>query len=313
MSKESLIIISGGDSKYFPLLKNLITSIRSFKEGRNVALGMLDGGMNDRQTEELRSYDVRVIKPEWPNEKTKNKAKNKEYLLINLNKPKLDQLFEDFEILLWLDGDTWMQTWDAVPLFMQVANKGKFAVVSKATRLKPNVMNISRQLFGWVKTQEVLYKNAKRARLPAKIARSLINRPVLNAGAYALRQDAPHWEVWRKWQAICLHHGRSFTSDQLSLALTIYEDKLPYEALPDICNYMGPWRINQTTQQLVDYFAPYDPISVVHVFGNLTDSVLNAHPVQGLDLDDNAISIMLGYDVPGGQRIVVNKKADSYC
>ena len=302
MTKKSLIIVSGGDSKYFPLLKNLVASIRDIDKGKDVAIGMLDGGLTGGEAEQLRSQHVQVVSPGWPSEALKRKAKGKEYWRINLNKPALDQYFPDYEIILWLDGDTWMQDWHGVPLFLQVANKGKLAVVSRSTRLRTSVMRMSQRPFGWVKAQGILYKNAKRARLPARITWSLVNRPVLNAGAYALRRDAAHWESWRKWQALCLQHGRPFSSDQLSLALAIYEDELPYEALPDICNYMGPWRINRSTQQLVDYYAPYDPVSVVHMVGKATASVLDGRTVPGLDLDDNPVNIFLGYETPGGQR-----------
>lgn len=299
-----MIIVSGGDSKYFPLLKDLVTSIRNTDKGKNIAIGILDGGMKDKETAQLLSQAVQVVSPEWPDEKLKRKAKGKEYWRINLNKPALDQYFHDYDIILWLDGDTWMQTWDAVPLFVQVASKGKLAIVSRSTRLRTSVMRMSKRPFGWVKAQGILYKNAKRARLPARITWSLVNRPVLNAGAYALRRDAPHWANWRKWQALCLSHGRPFSSDQLSLALTIYEDGLPYEALPDICNYMGPWRINRSTQQLVDYYVPYDPVSVVHMVGKATSSVLDGRAVPGLDLEGNPVNILLGHDVSGGKRTI---------
>lgn len=297
-----MIIVSGGDSKYFPLLKSLVASIRGIDKGKKVAIGMLDGGLTDREAEQLQSRHVQVVRPEWPSDDLKRKAKGKEYWRINLNKPALDQHFPEYEIILWLDGDTWMQSWHGVPLFLQVANKGKLAIVSRSTRLRTSVMRMSQRPFGWVKAQGVLYKNAKRARLPARITWSLVNRPVLNAGAYALRRNAPHWENWRKWQALCLQRGRPFSSDQLSLALAIYEDELSYEALPDICNYMGPWRINRSTQQLVDYYAPHDPVSVVHMVGKATASVLGGRAVPGLDLDDNPVNIFLGYETPGAQR-----------
>ena len=84
---------------------------------------------------------------------------------------------------------------------------------------------------------------------------------------------------------------------------------MPHEALPDICNYMGPWRINQSTQQLVDYYVPYDPVSIVHMVGKATASVLGGCTIPALDLDDNPVNILLGYDVPDGQRIIEQTNA----
>lgn len=292
---KSFIIVSGGDANYFPLLADLVASIRSLPEGKETALGMLDGGLTQEQTTHLLAEGVKVVRPAWPVPKSEIGARGREYLLINLNKPSLDQLFPDYDVIIWLDGDTWVQTWDAIPMFIHVANKGKLAIVSRATRLQTSHIRMRRRLFGWVEPRGVLFKNAKRAKLPSRLVWSLVTRPVLNAGAYALRQDAPHWGRWRFWQKICLRHGRPFSSDQLSLALTIYEDGLDYEALPEICNYMGPWRIDQNKGVLVDYFAPYNPISVVHLIGKDSARVMAGQPRPGIDQDDNPVNFLLGY------------------
>ena len=303
MTRQPLIIVSGGDTKYFPLLNDLVTSIRNIDEGKNVAIGIMDGGLTSRESGQLLDQGTIVVRPDWPDKKMQRKAGSREYWRINLNKSALDRYFPDYDIILWLDGDTWVQNWDAIPLFIRVASKGKLAIVSRSTRLRANVMRMSPRPFGWAKVRSVLYKNARRARLPGKITWPLANKAVLNAGAYALHREAAHWEIWRKWQARCLQHGRPFSSDQLSLALAVYKDGLPYEALPDTCNYMGPWRVNRSTQQLVDYYAPYDPASVVHMVGKATAAVLSGKSVAGIDMDDNPVNIYLGYKTPGQQRI----------
>ena len=298
----AFIIVSGGDANYFPLLADLVASIRSLPEGKETALGMLDGGLTHEQAVWLEAEGVKVVRPEWPVPKTEIRTRGREYLLINLNKSALDQLFPDYDVIIWLDGDTWVQTWDAIPMFTHVANKGKLAIVSRATRLQTSHIRMQRRLFGWVEPRGVLFKNARRAKLPSRLVWLLVNRPVLNAGAYALRRDAPHWERWRTWQKLCLRHGRPFSSDQLSLALTIYEDGLPYEALPEICNYMGPWRIDRDKGLLVDYFAPYNPVSVVHLIGKNSGRVMSGQTRTGIDQDDNPIDLSLGYRALRGQH-----------
>ncbi len=295
MTSPSVIIISGGDSNYFPLLIDLVTSIRSFPEGRQTALGMLDGGLTHDQIDALQTKGARVVKPKWPISKLETTARGREYLLINLNKSALDLLFPEFEVIIWLDGDTWLQTWEAIPLFFKVANRGKLAVVSRASRLQTSLINMRKRMFGWVEPRGVLFKNALRAKLPSKFAWALVNRPVLNTGAYALRRDAPHWESWRKWQKLCLDHGRLFTSDQLSLALAVYEDGLPYEAMPEMCNYMGPWRFDRNSGLLVEYFAPYNPVSVVHLIGKESACAMAGQAKSIIDQDDNPVDLNLSY------------------
>ena len=47
------VIVSLADSNYFPLLDELINSIKSFKESNNVAICILDAGLTDKQKEKL--------------------------------------------------------------------------------------------------------------------------------------------------------------------------------------------------------------------------------------------------------------------
>lgn len=300
--ENSTIIITGGDARYYPLLRDLIDSIRAQREGEKFPIAVLDGGLATEQAAEFVARGIRVVKPEWPSEKTRKRAGAKKYIVINLNKPMLDQLFPEYQTLIWLDGDTWVQTWEGIRLLRQVAEKNKLAIVTKTSRLRPSVMRMSRRPFGWVRPRGFLFNNAKRAHLPARIRWSLVNKSVFNAGAYALSKHSQHWERWRYWQNRCMHKGRLFSSDQLSLGLTIYEDGLSYEALPDICNYMGPWRVNRENGLLLDYFAPYQPASIIHMVGNITPKVLAGEYVQAVDENDRPVKVYLGY-CPNKNRI----------
>ena len=284
--KNKLIIITGGDAKYFVLLTEQLASIRRLPEGKKVPVAVLDGGLEADQVATLEANGARVVRPEWPSPASQRRSKGREFLRINLNKPNLDQIFPDYEVILWLDGDTWLQTWDAVPLFTSVASKGKLAIVSQASRLQQTHLALRRRWFYWVEPRGILFKNARRARLPADIVWSLVNRPVLNTGAFALHRDAPQWAAWRTWQQRCTTYGRAFTSDQLSLALTIYQDGLAHEALPETCNYMGPWRLDRARGLLTHHFAPYDPVSVVHLVGQDAMRADASITVLGQDMDD---------------------------
>ncbi len=187
------------------------------------------------------------------------------------------------------------QTWEAIPIYAEVARRGRLAVVSQASRLQSHHIALRRRLFGWVEPRGILFKNASRAKLPKSLAWSLVSRPVLNAGVYALRQDAPHWARWRKWRDDCLEHGRIFTAGQLALALTIYQDRLPHDALPESCNYMGPWRVDTGRGLLVHHFAPHDAVSIVHLVAQEALRADAGQSVAGLDCDDAPIDVPLRY------------------
>ena len=47
------VIVSLADANYFPLLEELIDSIKKFKESENVAICILDAGLTQSQKEKL--------------------------------------------------------------------------------------------------------------------------------------------------------------------------------------------------------------------------------------------------------------------
>ncbi|MGB1800424.1 MAG: glycosyl transferase, partial [Gammaproteobacteria bacterium] len=267
MLKEDIVIVSGGDAKYFHLLLELAQSLSSQPESNDYKLAFLDGGLENQQCSDLKALGASIVVPGWCHPLAKKKCKGRDYLKINIAKLHLDQLFPEAKIIIWVDGDTWFQNLIAIKLFVTVAKKGKLAIVSQASRLQESHIAYRQKLFGLVELRNILYKNARKAALPKHLINNLMAKPTLNAGAYALMQNAPHWERFRYWQDIILKRGRLFTSDQLAFGLTVFSDGFPYEALPDICNYRGPWRWDEEKRIFVDYYAPYDEVSIMHLCG----------------------------------------------
>ena len=258
-------------------------------------LAFLDGGLLDNQKLFFTNNKVKVVDPGWRHPLAERKCRGRNHLKINIAKLHLDKIFPAYKTIIWLDGDTWLQNEQAIKLLSLVAKKNKFAIVSQASRLQDKHLEFRPWLFGLVSLRNILYKNAKRAGLSGPIIKTLQAKPTLNAGSYALSSEAPHWERFRFWQDIVLRKGRLFTSDQLAMGLTVYEDKMPFEALPDICNYMGPWRWCTKRKIFIDYFAPYEPVSVVHLAGHDQMRLDKQYLIAMLDQDDNHIRRSLRY------------------
>ena len=295
---DKITIVSGGDTKYFQLLKELAHSMRDKPEGKDINIVFLDGGLSKEDINYFKNLDINVINPGWCNSLAERRARGRDFLKINIAKLYLDQLIPNTEIIIWVDADAWIQNFDFINLYDLVARKKKLAVVSQASRLQPHHIQYRKWIFHQlVELRNILYKNARRSGLKPSEIKSLQARPTLNAGSYALHIDAPHWKQFRFWQNEILKKGRLFTSDQLAMGLTIYHDNFSYEALPDICNYMGPWRYSNEDNIFVDYYAPYNPVSVMHLAGqDLHRSDLD-HMVDILDLDDKKIKKSLRYKI----------------
>ena len=295
---DKITIVSGGDTKYFQLLKELAHSVRDKPEGKDINIVFLDGGLSKEDINYFKNLDINVINPGWCNSLAERRARGRDFLKINIAKLYLDQLIPNTEIIIWVDADAWIQNFEFINLYNLVARKNKLAIVSQASRLQPQHIQYRKWFFHQlVELRNILYKNARRSGLKISEIKSLQARPTLNAGSYALHIDAPHWKQFRFWQNEILKKGRLFTSDQLAMGLTIYHDNFSYEALPDICNYMGPWRFSNEDNVFVDYYAPYNPVSVMHLAGqDLHRSDLD-HKVDILDLDDKKIQKSLRYKI----------------
>lgn len=265
MGVVDLTLVSGGDAAYFPLLEEQLRSVRRLPGGADVPVVMLDGGLQADQIQALERLDARVIDPGWCHSPDGRRSRGRTYLKINIAKAHLDRLLPDSDIIVWLDGDTWVQSLDVLALLRMVAAKDRLAIVSEASRYQVQTVGFRRAIGPYVELRNHLFKNARRAGLPWSIVMAMAGRPTLNAGVFAARRDAPHWARWRHWQDQVLRRGRLFTSDQLVIGLGAFVDGLSYETVPETCNYRGPWRWDAGSGLFVEYHAPYTAVSVVHL------------------------------------------------
>jgi hypothetical protein len=298
---DSTIIVTGGDSVYFPLIDELRRSVIAAAPGPVPAFGVIDGGLTAQQVEALRAAGVQVARvpddPAFPHEIFRRNTN----VAVNLGKPWLDRLFPGHATILWLDADTWVQDFAAIELVQGAAQKGALSIVQGGGRYWERQIDI-RWLFGGPgglgQVRSFFYKNGRHAGLKLSVLRDLGTRSLLNAGVFGLRADAPHWASLRRWQAhILKNSGKPFTSDQLAIGLAIYQDRLPVELLPDGCNYIRPWRVDLARGRLVEWFYPYPPVGIVHLAGQKAIRFDPAATAEVTDLDGNrhALSLRFGH------------------
>lgn len=267
------VIVTGCDEQFFGLAQSLLSSLFDLNLTDQFKFVFLDVGISTSQKHWLVDRHIEVVSLNFLNDAQQQKFKNRRNLLINYHKAHLNKLLSGYQTIIFLDADTWMQTTTAINYLLQGAAKNKLAIVSQASRLQNSHLSLRFHPFSKhinrVEPRGILYKNALRARLPLNLTKSLVSRPVLNCGVYALNVKAPHWKYWQYWQDLCLKKGRVFTSDQLSLALAVDQNKLGVELLPDICNFLDPpvWRYDSKQRYFTDLYIPYEPISIIHLAG----------------------------------------------
>ena len=74
------VIVSLADANYFPLLDELVDSIKRFKESENVAICILDAGLTQEQKEKLSKKVEEIKSAEWDIKVPEFKVKGREWL-----------------------------------------------------------------------------------------------------------------------------------------------------------------------------------------------------------------------------------------
>ncbi|MEA2739133.1 MAG: hypothetical protein QOH05_2440 [Acetobacteraceae bacterium] len=292
------ILITGGDAAYFPMIQELHQSIRAASPATPPALGVIDAGLTEDQVRTRRESGAIVARPSDLAGFPAGALRKRPALAVNLGKLWLDQLFPDHETIVWLDGDTWVQDYAAIDLLLGAAGTGALAIVPGGGRFWERPIDVRwllGGLWGLAQIRSFNFKNGARAGLSLRVLRDLGPRPLLNAGVFALRTDAPHWRTMRQWQAKILPRGKPFTSDQIAMALAIHTDGLPLELLPDTCNYITQWRVDPSVPALVEYYYPYPRVGIVHLAGQKTMRFDPTGTVEVPDLEGDVHRLSLRY------------------
>ena len=268
-------IVSLADANYFLLLEELVDSIKRFKESEDIAICILDAGLNQDQKEKL-SKKVDVIKPaEWDIEVPNFKVKGKEWLKSQVSRAFLPNYFPNYEKYLWIDADAWVNSWSSVELFLKGCENKKLSIATSADRAYGRVLRAEWFFKSFAKIKSQNYKHAKSSGFSEKIARQVALKPHLNIGVFALEANAPHWEVWQKNLKKALSGGKIWGSEQIAMNITIYCDGLNAEILPAYCNWtlIEALKFDLKKNSLVEPYLPNHEIGIVHFAGKNNDQI----------------------------------------
>ncbi len=263
-----ILICSGADHNYFPLLREMIYSVKRFHQSANIEFAVIDGGLAKDDIEWLRGNVQHIHAPEWPSDIAEKKAGGKTYLKSCVCRPWINTYFPGYDLYIWLDADIWVQNWDAMDLYIRGAMAGKLATSGQVDRGYPRSTRI--KFLGPIplKLSGFYFSNAKKA-FSYKLAKNLFPYHVLQAGAFAIRGDAPHWKHWQELVLKAVVKGKVFTAEQLTMGVMCHLDGLPVEVLPAWCNWLCefPPPLDESKGQFVEPYLPNHPIGLMHISG----------------------------------------------
>ena len=271
------VIVSLADANYYPLLNELINSVKRFEKSRDIAICILDAGLSDKQKDELSSKVDEIKSADWDIEVPQSKVKGKEWLKSQVSRAFLPKYFPNYEKYLWIDADAWVNSWEAVDLFLRGCENNKLSIATSADRAYGRVLRAEWVFGGFARIKSQNYKHAKSSGFSEKIARQVALKPHLNIGVFALELNAPHWNVWQKNLKHALNSGKIWGSEQIAMNVTIYNDELDVEILPAYCNWtlIEALKFDKERNTLVEPYLPNHKIGIVHFAGKNNDQIRN--------------------------------------
>ena len=261
-------IISLADSNYFDLLNELIDSIKRFKESENIAICILNAGLNEDQKNILTKKVDEIKNAEWDIEVPSFKIKGKEWLKSQVSRAFLPKYFPSYEKYLWIDCDAWVNDWKSVDLYFKACSESKLGITQT---LGPGykIMSKVNWLLGKlaiVKSQN--FKHAISSKISMDKARKLAFAPHINIGVFSLEKNSPIWDVWQKNLNQSLKAGKVFGSEGLAINMSVYIDEVKTEFLPLNCNWIASNLLPKFDEKQNTFVEPYLPnykIGIMHL------------------------------------------------
>ena len=262
------VIVSLADANYFPLLDELVDSIKRFKESESVAICILDAGLKQDQKDILSKKVDEIKNAEWDIEVPDHKVKGREWLKSQVSRAFLPKYFPNYDKYLWIDCDAWVNDWNCIELYFKACDNGKLGITQT---IGPGYKITSKVnwLFGklaLIKSQN--FKHAVKSKINYADARKLAFAPHINIGVFSLEKNSKGWGVWQNNLSKTLKAGNIFGSEGLAINMSVYIDDLETEFLPLNCNWITSNllpKYDEKQSTFVEPFLPNYKIGIIHL------------------------------------------------
>ena len=287
------VIVSLADANYFPLLEELIDSIKRFKQSENIAICILDAGLTEDQKEKISKKIDEIKVAEWDIEVPGYKVKDKEWLKSQVSRAFLPKYFPNYEKYLWIDCDAWVNDWECIELYFKACDNGKLGITQT---IGPGYKITSKVnwLFGRlavIKSQN--FKHAIKSKIPYEKARKLAFAPHINIGVFSLEKNSVGWEIWQKNLEQTLKAGNIFGSEGLAINMAVYIDNLETEFLPLNFNWITSNLLPKFDESKNTFVEPYLPnykIGIMHLAAGIWKNGKDMRVDKNIEIEVESLS-----------------------
>ena len=261
-------IVSLADSNYFPLLDELIDSIKQFEASKDIAICVLDAGLSEEQKNKLLSKVDEIKSAEWDIKVPESKIEGREWLKSQVSRAFLPKYFPNYEKYLWIDCDAWVNDWQTIELYFKACDNNKLGItqtIGPGYKITSKVDWVFGKL-AIIKSQN--FKHAIKSNISLDKARKLAFAPHINIGVFSLEKNSKSWEIWQNNLRDTLKGGDIFGSEQLAMNISVYHDNIETEFLPLNCNWITSNllpKFDETNDTFVEPYLPNNKIGIMHL------------------------------------------------
>ena len=261
-------IVSLADSNYFPLLDELLDSIKQFEASKDTAICVLDAGLSEEQKNKLLSKVDEIKSAQWDIKVPESKIKGREWLKSQVSRAFLPKYFPNYEKFLWIDCDAWVNDWQTVELYFKACDDNKLGItqtIGPGYKITSKVNWVFGKL-ALIKSQN--FKHAVKSKINLDKARKLAFAPHINIGVFSLEKNSKSWEIWQNNLRETLKGGDIFGSEQLAMNISVYHDNIETEFLPLNCNWITSNllpKFDEANNTFVEPYLPNYKIGIMHL------------------------------------------------
>lgn len=268
------ILITGCDRRYLALLESFIASVREAGGLDRVDLGIFDLDFTEPERARLAQSATGIVTARSPLSSLMPANDRGRRTLPSLVRPYLPELFPGYDIYVYSDVDVWVQDWRGFELFIEGASRGRLAIAPQVDRAY--VHGSKSHSYRFTVMASVFGEEA---------AKVLVRMPHMNAGIFALPAAAPHWQRWAEiWRGTLQDNKFWFGSGQAVLTHMIYNENMPAELLPGICNWQSHLAMPMWDEQqrcFVEPCLPHQKILLMHMTDDTKWLAQRYRTVQG--------------------------------
>tara|TARA_Y100000992_G_scaffold206863_1_gene141593 strand:- start:166 stop:1047 length:882 start_codon:yes stop_codon:yes gene_type:complete len=280
------LIVSSADENYFQLLKELYISSLNLN---NFNFAVLDCGLAEESKKFFTDKNIQIIEPSWEFDIPSYKIRGRNYLKAQFSRFYLDKYFPGYENYIWMDSDTWISCNDTFDYYIQGSNKSGFAITPQVDRASYRLINIKWLMNFPTKINSINFKNISKS-ISMNLAKKYAGHFTLNAGCFAYNYKFDGMKKIRENLEDASKKGRVFGSDQVALAISLFENQLEFELLPSYCNWLCEHhmpKFSNEKNKFVEPFIPNHNIGVMHLAG--LDEDRNTNILHKIKTTDNKI------------------------